>query len=174
MPDALHTMDEEIQRLQNELTVYKSREKELRAELLALSAKVPIAELRQDVCVLEKEKESFLMRLSKIQTEVVKPIGMEEKTRVEMSWKKWQRHRNTRKRICRDLWSRCTEVLPEDTTEEYLWVCRSIIDTLKICHRGHLTENRSHWGWKDPVKGFKKERGPHHANVSREVLVNVD
>ena len=179
MPDALHTMDQEIQQLQNDLTVYKSREKELRAELLGLSAKVSIAELRQDVCVLEKEKGSCLMRLLKIQTEALKPIGMEEKIRVETSWKTWQRHRNTRRRICRDLWSRCTEVLPEDTTEDCLWVCRSIIDTLTICHRDHLTEDRSHWGWKEPMKSFEKEERP-HANFSRKAgvenmpVMNVD
>src|SRR5712664_782156 len=153
MPDALHTMDEEIQQLQNDLTAYRAHEKELRAELSALSAKVPIAELRQEVRMLEKEKESCLMRFSKIQTEAVKPVGVEEKTHVEMSWKKWQIHYNTRRRICRDLWSRCTEVLPDGTTEEDLWVCRSIIDTLII---SHLTENRSHWGWKETVKSIER------------------
>jgi len=121
MPDALHAIDEEIQQLQNDLTACRAREKGLRAELSALSAKVPIAELRQEVSMLEKEKESCLMRFSKIQTEAVKPVGVEEKTHVEMSWNKWQRHYNIRRKICRDLWSRCTEVLPDDTTEEDLW-----------------------------------------------------
>jgi len=37
-------------------------------------------------------------------------------------------------------WSRCTEILPEDTTEEDLWVCRSIIcNTLTIFHHANLS-----------------------------------
>jgi 26S proteasome regulatory subunit (ATPase 3-interacting protein) len=116
--------EEEIQTLQDKFSTMKCREKELRERLVALSAIISIKQLREQVAQLEKEKQSFLERLSKIQAETTARIGIEETTRIDDDWKTWQHHVQHRKRIFHDLWRNCTEVLPDDTTEEELRVCR--------------------------------------------------
>jgi 26S proteasome regulatory subunit (ATPase 3-interacting protein) len=121
-PDAIATLDDEIRPIQNDLSALKVREKELREELADVSAIIPIAELCESVSKLEEEKASSLDRLSKIQEEGTVCVSVEELTQVDNEWKKWQNHVQTRRRIFYELWARCTEVLPDDTTEEDLKV----------------------------------------------------
>lgn len=121
-PETIAAVDEEIQQMQNDLSTLKAREKELREELATVCAIIPMPELRDSVSKLEEEKASSLNRLSKLQGEQTVCISAEEITRVEKEWKTWQGHVQTRRRIFSELWAKCTEVLPEDTTEEDLKV----------------------------------------------------
>ncbi|KAL1962789.1 hypothetical protein VTN77DRAFT_9158 [Rasamsonia byssochlamydoides] len=119
-PETIAAVDEEIQQIQNELSDVKIREKELREKLAVVCAIIPMTELCDSVSKLEEEKAASLDRLSKLQEQGTVCISVEEMTRVEKEWKTWQNHVQTRRRIFHELWARCTEVLPEDTTEEDL------------------------------------------------------
>lgn len=97
----------------------------MRGELAVLCAKVPISELRQEVSKLEVERAETLDCLAKLRSsddDNSFPVSAEQRAKVEREWKEWRKHVHVRKKICRDLWERCTEVLPEDTTKEDLWV----------------------------------------------------
>lgn len=121
-PESLAAIDKELEGLREEIAGGKTREKALKAELATLNSRVSTADLRQGVLKLEAEKGEMSVRLSAMCNRAVQPVSVEEKARVDKEWKVWKRHMNVRKRICRDLWDRCTEVLPEDTTKEDLWV----------------------------------------------------
>lgn len=121
-PESLAAIDKELEGLREEIAAGKTRERALKAELTTLNSRVSTADLRRGVLSLEAEKADILARLSGMRDSAVQPVSAEEKAGVEKEWKVWKRNMNVRKRICRDLWDRCTEVLPEDTTKEDLWV----------------------------------------------------
>lgn len=109
-----------MRELENELSQLKVREKELRQRLADLSAIVPIDELREQVAQLEQERQASAERLAMLQAEGIMLTSMEEIEQVEQEWRLWTRRLQTRIQISRELWARCTEVLPEDTTAEDL------------------------------------------------------
>jgi len=122
-PEALAAIEDGIKQLQDELAAHKASEKSLRGELAMLCSKVPISELRQEVSRLEAERAETLGRLAKLRNDDDGAlVSAEQRAQVEREWKEWRKHVHVRKKICRDLWERCTEVLPEDTTKEDLWV----------------------------------------------------
>jgi 26S proteasome regulatory subunit (ATPase 3-interacting protein) len=93
-------------------------------ELAALGARVPTAELRDQVRGLEAKRQRLLEQLAPLRdgSRKVRMVTAEEQQRVESEWKKWQRQAIVRKRICRELWERCTEVLPEGVrSKAELW-----------------------------------------------------
>lgn len=94
----------------------------MRAELATLRSKPLLSELRQDIGRLEKEKESMLARLDKLHRQDTS-VSLEERAEIEREWKCCQRQVNVRRRICRDMWMKCSEVVPEGMTREELWVC---------------------------------------------------
>ncbi|KAL2009245.1 hypothetical protein VTN00DRAFT_7439 [Thermoascus crustaceus] len=123
-PEALAAIDDEIRQLQDKLAAYKASEKSMRGELAVLCAKVPISELRHEVSKLEVERAETLHRLAKLRSrddDSSVLVSAEQRIQVEREWTEWRKHVHVRKKICRDLWERCTEVLPEDTTKEDLW-----------------------------------------------------
>ena len=120
--EVLAAIDKELETLKEDIAAGKAREKALKAELSMLNARVSTADLRQGVSSLESEKDQLLARLSTMRNSSVQPVSVVERARAENEWKVWQKHVKVRKRICRELWERCTEVLPEDTTKEELWV----------------------------------------------------
>lgn len=122
-PDTVAAVDEGIHRVQNDISTMKVREKELREKLATVCAIIPVADLHDSVSNLEEEKASSLGRLSKLQDEGTLCISVEQMNQVEKEWKKWQKHVQTRREIFYELWARCMEVLPNDTTEEHLKVC---------------------------------------------------
>src|SRR5699024_9189717 len=101
---------------------WKVNEKKARADLAALCSKPLPSELRQDIDRLEKEKESILGRLEKFHGNDSAQISPAERAEIGREWELWQKHVNTRGRICRDMWKRCSEVVPEGMTREELWV----------------------------------------------------
>ncbi|KAK2757864.1 hypothetical protein FQN54_004270, partial [Arachnomyces sp. PD_36] len=119
--ESLAAIDKELEGIKEEIVAGKAREKALKTELTMLNSRVSTADLRQGVSNLEGERERVLIRLSTMRSSTVQPVRAEEKMRVEKEWRVWKRHVNVRKRICKELWERCTEVLPEDTTKADLW-----------------------------------------------------
>ncbi|OAX81395.1 hypothetical protein ACJ72_04267 [Emergomyces africanus] len=123
-PEQLATLDSEITTLRAQIASTKQSEKSLRAELAVLSARVPTDELRGMVCKLAKEKEEMLDRLAPLRDGRVatRVVSAEEQEKVDGEWKAWKARVVGRKRICREMWERCSEVLPEGVKrKEELW-----------------------------------------------------
>lgn len=140
-------LDEEITRLQEEVAELKAVEKKARAELSVLASKPVLSEIRQDVGHLEKEREALLERLSALRGKRVTEISPEEQAKVTVEWKQWQRHAGSRKRICRELWNLCSEVLPENMTRQELWVC-SFPSIPSHCDQAN-SGPRNLWAWRE-------------------------
>ncbi|KAL2843810.1 Tat binding protein 1-interacting protein-domain-containing protein [Aspergillus pseudodeflectus] len=119
--DAIAAMDEEIQRLQEELPGLKEEEKKVQAELSSLNAVPLLSELRAELEKLESEKESLAASLAKVHGDGEANASPQETEAVRKDWKLWQVQARVRERICRDLWLKCSETLPEGTTQEELW-----------------------------------------------------
>lgn len=79
-------------------------------------------------------------------------VGSEERAEVEREWKRWQRQVAVRRRICRELWDRCSEVVPEGVTREELWVCVIVIiifiTNLFLLGWVLMDVCRNRWGWR--------------------------
>ncbi|PGH00462.1 hypothetical protein GX51_05780 [Blastomyces parvus] len=123
-PAQLAALDEELTSLRTQIASTKQHEKSLRAELAALSARVPTDELREIVHRLEREKEEVLGRLAPLRDGRVatRVLSAEEQERVDGEWRVWKGRVMGRKRICREMWERCSEVLPEGIKKsEELW-----------------------------------------------------
>lgn len=121
-PEILATLSQEIEQLQVQLSSIKGEEKKVRASLAALEAKPRLSVLRQNIQQLEEEKEAIQGRLESLHDRDKDQISLEEWSKREDEWRRWQRHAAIRRRICRDLWGRCTEVLPDNTSALELWV----------------------------------------------------
>ncbi|KAJ6178380.1 Chitin synthase activator (Chs3) [Penicillium mononematosum] len=120
-PEATAALKLDIERLEDELATLKANEKKARVALAALHAKPRISDLRQDISRLESEKSTIQARLASRHEGEPVQMSPEEREKLEKEWKYWQRHANVRRRICRDLWGQCSEVLPEDITAAELW-----------------------------------------------------
>jgi 26S proteasome regulatory subunit, ATPase 3, interacting protein len=116
-------MDDRITKLRSELTSAKSTEKNLKLHLTALSNLMTIDEQESKVSDLECEKESLLARLVQLKKVNVKPVLAAERATIEEAHAVWGKHVNTRKRICKELWWKCLEAMPEGETVDELWVC---------------------------------------------------
>ncbi|KAL4951330.1 Tat binding protein 1-interacting [Aspergillus filifer] len=120
-PDAVAAMDAEIESLQEQLPGLKEDEKRAQAELNALNAKPLLSELRVEVEKLEEEKEELAERLVKLHGDGATDVSPQEKENVRKDWKIWQNQVRVRAKICRDLWRKCSETLPEGMTREGFW-----------------------------------------------------
>ncbi|KAL4919116.1 Tat binding protein 1-interacting [Aspergillus aurantiobrunneus] len=121
-PGAVAAMDEEIESLQEELSGLKENDKKMQAELNSLNAIPLLTELRIEIDKLEEEKVSLVAHLAKVHGDGSTPVSPQEKENVRNDWKTWQNQARVRGQICRDLWRKCSEALPENTTPEELWV----------------------------------------------------
>jgi 26S proteasome regulatory subunit (ATPase 3-interacting protein) len=115
-------MDEKIKHLEEQLRTLKTKEKKARTELATLSTKPLLCELRHDVGQLEQETQAVTSRLKKIQKRDSIQVSPEERAKLGQEWRRWNKIASVRKRICRDLWSRCLEVVPDNVSREELWV----------------------------------------------------
>lgn len=154
-PEVIATWNREIEKLQEELTTIKTNEKKARAALSTFEAKPRLSDLRQDIQQLKEERSAIQTRLTSHQGDDEVSLSPEEREELERGWKQWQRHATLRRRICRDLWGKCTEVLPENMTSNELWVCISPwpyeSDHLSCAYMAC----RSHWD----LKESSNERG---------------
>ncbi|KAJ5710752.1 hypothetical protein N7488_004908 [Penicillium malachiteum] len=120
-PKDLATLTKNIERLQNELITLRADEKKVRAAFAAFESKPLFSDLRQDIERLQEERETLQERLGNQAASDEVPLSVEERENLENEWTEWQRHATLRRRMCRDLWGRCTEVLPENMTLPELW-----------------------------------------------------
>lgn len=148
--EAIAARDREIEKLEEELTTSKTNEKKARAALLAFEAKPRLSDLRHDIQQLETERSAIQARLTSHQGVDEVSLPPQEREELERKWKQWQSHATLRRRICREVWGKCTEVLPENMTSKELWVCINPwpyeSDYLSCAYMAC----RSHWGLKEP------------------------
>ena len=121
-PEELTAMDESITTLREEIAAAKTQEKALKSELGAFSNILSTADLRTSVAALEAETLTLQGRLRVLEAGDSKPVSDEEKDAVESAWVTWEKHTRARKKICKEMWDRCTEVMPEDQSKDELWV----------------------------------------------------
>ncbi|PKX91581.1 putative TBP interacting domain protein [Aspergillus novofumigatus IBT 16806] len=121
-------MDEKIKQLEEQLARLKTEEKKARTDLATLSTKPLLCELRQDVGQFEQETQAVSSRLKKIQKSDSIQVSPEERAKLGKEWRRWNRIASVRKTICRDLWSRCLEVVPDNVSREELWVSTPTLD----------------------------------------------
>ncbi|KAL4995703.1 Tat binding protein 1-interacting [Aspergillus recurvatus] len=121
-PDAIAAMDGEIESLEEQLSGLKENEKKLQGQLNSLNAIPLLSELRIEIKKLEKERESLAARLAKVHGDGSAEVTPQEKEKVRKDWKIWKNQDRVRAGICRDLWRKCSETLPEGVTREELWV----------------------------------------------------
>lgn len=133
-PEALAALGQEIETLQDELFTKRANEKKARAALAALETKPRLSTLREDIRGLQEERDAAQARLGKLYGDDQPQISPEARAQLERDWKQWQRHATVRRRICRELWGRCSEVLPEDTTASELWVSHRCHTLARHCH----------------------------------------
>ncbi|KAJ5667953.1 Chitin synthase activator (Chs3) [Penicillium maclennaniae] len=138
-PETLAALSQEIEQLQDQLSSIKEKEKNVRASLAALEAKPRLSVLRQDIQQLEEEKKVIQHRLESLHNSEMVQLSLEERSKREDEWRRWQRHAAIRSRICRDLWGRCAEVLPENTSALELWLSIAVANGAA----------RSLWGLKE-------------------------
>ncbi|KAL4751180.1 hypothetical protein BDW72DRAFT_193160 [Aspergillus terricola var. indicus] len=119
--DAIAAMNEEIESLQEQLSSLKENEKRVQGELNSLNAMPLLSELRAEIRELEKEKESLAARLIKVCGDASAEVSPQEKGKVRKDWKIWRNQESVRAKICRDLWRKCSETLPEGVTRGELW-----------------------------------------------------
>lgn len=128
-PEVIAGLSQEIETLQDELSTTKANEKRARAALAAIEAKPRLSTLHEDIRRLQEERDAAQARLGNHSGDDQLQIPPEARAQLERDWKEWQRHAAVRRRICRELWGRCSEVLPEDTTAPELWVSHTV-----FCH----------------------------------------
>ncbi|KAL8794547.1 MAG: hypothetical protein Q9195_002882 [Heterodermia aff. obscurata] len=128
--EELAAMDQEIAAFRESIATAKANEKLLKVNLAAVNATVSIEELRSQIMVLGTDKVEILDRLGRLQSGDVKPVPAEEKTEANKAWTSWSKKAASRKRMCLEMWSYCTEQLPKDQTKQELWA-RNYLTTLE-------------------------------------------
>src|SRR5271170_2064572 len=108
--------------LREELVTAKATEKVLKSEFSTLSSVASAEYLRSTVEALQSQKEGLLAQLQDLKNVEVKPVTEEERMAAEEAHKMWKRHASARKRIVKELWFRCLDLLPDRMTKEDLWV----------------------------------------------------
>lgn len=81
--------------------------------------------LRQDIARLESEEKEVTASLvsSRENAAAVHIVDDAERAHIEKEWKRWRGLAVRRERAFRELWARCSEVVPEGMTRDELWVC---------------------------------------------------
>lgn len=122
-PEQITKLNEEIETLRSNLASVKGRERELRSEISVLNAHVSTTDLQDIIAKLETERNEVLARLVPMRenSASARIVSVDEKAGIEHNWLIWKKMLLRRKKICREMWERCTEVLPEGTTKEEMW-----------------------------------------------------
>lgn len=114
-----------IENLRSAKASTKATERGLRQELFTLSTQVSTVDLRIMIENFTAERAAFIARLElPCMSDGVDGSGTgqrmtgEEEKRIDYQWKLWKRYVQTRKRICKDIWDKCTEVLPEGVRDQ--------------------------------------------------------
>ncbi|KAF7715096.1 Uncharacterized protein PECH_007653 [Penicillium ucsense] len=125
-PELLTALGQEITTLQEELSIIKANEKKARAALATLQAKPRLSALREEIRQLATERDAAQARVHENRSDSgddhQPQISPAARAQLERDWTQWQRHARLRRRICRELWECCSEVLPEGVaTAAELW-----------------------------------------------------
>jgi len=120
--DDIAALDDRITKIRTELTSAKTTEKNLKLHLTALSNVMTTDELQSKVSKLESEKEGLLARVVQLKKVNVQPVSAGERATIEEAHAVWSQHVNARKRVCKELWWKCLEAMPEGETADELWV----------------------------------------------------
>lgn len=128
-PETLTTLDEQIKDLEERLSTLKANDKKARANLHVLTSTPLLSDLRQDIARLESEEKEITAHLvsSRENAAAVQVVDPAEREHVEQEWKRWRGLAARRERGFRELWGRCSEVVPEGMTRGELWVCFSTL-----------------------------------------------
>ncbi|KAJ5358096.1 Chitin synthase activator (Chs3) [Penicillium brevicompactum] len=121
-PSAAAALKLEIDQLESQLATLETEEKRARAALASLKTLPRISELRHDISHLESEESAIRTRLARHHEDDPVELSPAARAKLETEWKQWQRHASVRRRICRELWGQCSEVVPEGMTAVELWI----------------------------------------------------
>lgn len=121
-PATIATINQDIEKLQTELSGLKTSEKKARMALAAFEASPRLSDLQHDIQRLEDEQKDIQAHLAALFGDDDVQLSLEQRAKLEQEWQYWHRHATSRRRMCRDLWGRCSEVLPDEMTETELWV----------------------------------------------------
>ena len=121
-PEIIASLDWKTERLQEQVTSLQVIENKTRAELAAICGRPLVSELRRDIDQFEQEQKLIRARLNKVRGSDLDRVPVQHEVNAEKDWNHWQNQANIRRRICRDLWRKCSEVMPENMTREELWV----------------------------------------------------
>ncbi|GFN17464.1 putative TBP interacting domain protein [Aspergillus tubingensis] len=120
-PEIIAALDEQAEKLQEQVTSLEAAEKNTRVELATICARPLLSELRRDVGQFEQEHEAIRARLVQARGSDAGTVPVQVKVDAERDWKHWQNQAKVRGRICRDLWRMCSEVVPDNMGREELW-----------------------------------------------------
>lgn len=115
-------VDQEAEKLQDQIETARSYERLLKANLAALRAGPSVEDIRANVTSLELEKEELMDRLDGLRSGETKLVTSTEKEAVGEAWIDWKKKADSRKRIFMEMWTIIWDELPEGQTKEQLWV----------------------------------------------------
>jgi 26S proteasome regulatory subunit, ATPase 3, interacting protein len=154
--DDLAALDNRITNLRSQLAASKTTEKTLKLHLTALSNVMSTEELHAKVSQLQSEKKHLLERVPELQQVNVKPVSAVERATVEEAHRVWSKHVSARKRVCKELWWKCLEIMPEGETADELWVRSIKLWGHTRCALRADSVDRN--GWDARVRGHKRGR----------------
>ena len=111
-------MESETTSLREATTGLKTEEKELRLSLREGASQIPLTELKASVAALEQEKDEITARLAKLRSGSIKPISLEDRDKVGLEHRKWQKTSNARKKIRNELWKEIEGLTEKEKIEE--------------------------------------------------------
>ena len=121
-PEAIAELDQNIKKFQDQLAALKAEDKQTHVELAEFYSRPLLSQLRGDNEQLQKEKDEILAALASLGGDEPTAVSPEEQQAVEKEWKYWYRQSHVSRRICMELWGRCSEVVPENMSREELKV----------------------------------------------------
>lgn len=130
-PEIIAAINQDIGKLQAELSDLKTNDKKARMVLAAFEASPCLSALEADVLCLEGQRQDLQARLATLHGPDSLQLSQVERERLEREWHYWQSHAITRRRIGRDLWGKWAETLPPEISEQELWV-RTISHSWKL------------------------------------------
>lgn len=122
-PELLIQLDEEIQGLLEDLAKTKASSKHIKLELTTMGKAASIEEMRESIEDAEKLKTALEEDIRSLRQQSLVTASEEEQKTISMAHRTWKKVAADRRRICKDLWDKCSEVLPDHLNEKEFWVC---------------------------------------------------
>ncbi|KAF2730254.1 hypothetical protein EJ04DRAFT_445512 [Polyplosphaeria fusca] len=103
-PEALQSLDAQVNSLRTATTSLHARAKTLRATLSSLNSTLSTSDLVSSVSALEAEKAAITARLESLKRGKVKKVTQKEREDVESEWRKWKGVSARRVKIAGEMW----------------------------------------------------------------------